>query len=608
MKKTLAFLLIAAMLILTFSACDKPCEEHVDQDGDLLCDVCEEKLEPKKDPTPPPCTHEDEDGNYVCDLCGKDLPNNALTLTSALAAQLKKANTLELAFSFTLREQDTEWVPSEQNEGEFVEESYAYTGEANGSILIGRVDGEYRMQISLESTYTQDGEAEVSEILVYFIGDKVYEYDEESGAFWIEQLPLDVSITEALDKLFEGISLTAEEEKQLKTALGEHIISTFNIQNQSGSFELDLLPILRDIKEYVASWDFEVTTLGDLLNDALQAYDEELTVEVLLTELERVSALTVAEARAELDAWLTENHETTLQGLIDGFIADERNMLLLENLLTAALEDSLPAEGVEAPSVDDILEQVRGFNLDTLIAEQGLANVILFDLLASSSDAETPSAPEDAFAEIEGLFALTLSEFEQIFEPIFSVVQMSFAETTYTEYCFGLDLGFTGTFDLSSFVFEHKQTSTTLSPSYLSDELFDSDFQSAHLTVSLKNLSDETPEIAPDPDLPHYYNMLDVPYHYYDETADGYGSLVILSYPDEGIVMDVTFFIDGQEATMYVRGLPESVLCDTTITIPEFSLSVNGSSASFDPETPVIISVDIANREFTVVQPPVILN
>ncbi len=91
MKKT-ALLLVAILVVSVFalSSCDliskipgidkipglgdlfdKPCEEHVDADGDYICDNCDAELE-KNDP-PTPCEHKDENKDHNCDSCGEKL-------------------------------------------------------------------------------------------------------------------------------------------------------------------------------------------------------------------------------------------------------------------------------------------------------------------------------------------------------------------------------------------------------------------------------------------------------------------------------------------------------------------------------------------------------
>ena len=89
MKKT-AILLVVMLVVSIFalSSCDliskipgigdlinKPCEEHVDTDGDYICDKCEAELE--KNDTPPPCEHKDENKDHNCDLCEDKLSDCA---------------------------------------------------------------------------------------------------------------------------------------------------------------------------------------------------------------------------------------------------------------------------------------------------------------------------------------------------------------------------------------------------------------------------------------------------------------------------------------------------------------------------------------------------
>ncbi len=55
MKKTIA-LLLALVMVLALAACGQknPCDTCVDADGDLVCDVCGNKVDPGQKPTPTP--------------------------------------------------------------------------------------------------------------------------------------------------------------------------------------------------------------------------------------------------------------------------------------------------------------------------------------------------------------------------------------------------------------------------------------------------------------------------------------------------------------------------------------------------------------------------
>lgn len=80
--KTRIFALIISILCLSMLlvACDKPCEAHVDEDNDAVCDVCGEAVEKESESeteteaeteTEGICEHKDADADKVCDACGK---------------------------------------------------------------------------------------------------------------------------------------------------------------------------------------------------------------------------------------------------------------------------------------------------------------------------------------------------------------------------------------------------------------------------------------------------------------------------------------------------------------------------------------------------------
>ena len=92
MKKTAIFLAVVLVIsMFVLSSCDligkipgigdlinKPCTEHVDANGDYICDECEAELEKKDTPDTPnepdnkpvECTHADENKDHKCDSCG----------------------------------------------------------------------------------------------------------------------------------------------------------------------------------------------------------------------------------------------------------------------------------------------------------------------------------------------------------------------------------------------------------------------------------------------------------------------------------------------------------------------------------------------------------
>ena len=69
----LALMLVLCMIcsLFAFVGCDDECTQHVDADGDGLCDNCGAEM-PKE-----PCTeHVDANNDGKCDVCGADMPND----------------------------------------------------------------------------------------------------------------------------------------------------------------------------------------------------------------------------------------------------------------------------------------------------------------------------------------------------------------------------------------------------------------------------------------------------------------------------------------------------------------------------------------------------
>ena len=55
---------------------DRPCESHVDENGDYICDNCEAELE-RNDTPDIPCGHKDENNDHNCDICSEKLSDCA---------------------------------------------------------------------------------------------------------------------------------------------------------------------------------------------------------------------------------------------------------------------------------------------------------------------------------------------------------------------------------------------------------------------------------------------------------------------------------------------------------------------------------------------------
>ncbi len=86
--KLIAIILCVATLAFMLVACNDACTEHVDENNDLKCDVCDAEM-PVVDSGNgggnTPCTHVDDDLSETCDLCGEAMPLNDGKYTYSVA-------------------------------------------------------------------------------------------------------------------------------------------------------------------------------------------------------------------------------------------------------------------------------------------------------------------------------------------------------------------------------------------------------------------------------------------------------------------------------------------------------------------------------------------
>ena len=123
MKKLLVMLL-ALTLVFAMFACSPACTEHVDENKDGKCDVCEAEVKV------PECDeHVDEDGDDKCDECGEDMPEQpVMTYAEFVAAELDS----EVTVVTYVQAKQSWWFDSKVNSGK----GTFYTQDSDGAYFI----------------------------------------------------------------------------------------------------------------------------------------------------------------------------------------------------------------------------------------------------------------------------------------------------------------------------------------------------------------------------------------------------------------------------------------------------------------------------------------
>ena len=364
MKKLFA-LLLAVVMLFSVTACNvpqpNPCENgHIDEDGNKKCDRCDADVPGSLNPDDP------SDDSYL-----------APTISDAIMAQLEAAGSMKMDMSLDLDFYSSYYVTYDE-EGTVLEKfEDVMKGEVTISLVLSKTEKGINAAITMKSVETSEDEPYVDEMSIYLIDGTVYTSDEDldamvavpipsyealmSGA--LEQIP--AVLVDAMSQLMDGLELTDEQKATIKSYIGKIITDIFDIKELSGSFNVDYKPAFDSFAEYINGIDTSKKTFESLVDDLLHLIDEELTLAKIIGETERIANLTLAEGLAEIDAWLTENYETTVQGIYDKLVNDEQ----VESLVRLYL-DSMGSEDGEPVTEEDVeafLAELRALKIEDLI-------------------------------------------------------------------------------------------------------------------------------------------------------------------------------------------------------------------------------------------------
>lgn len=528
--KRIIALLLALVMLFSFAACNTPegdpCENgHVDADGDKKCDRCQEDMP------------DDDDGDGDGD--GGDDSYLAPTISEAIWAQLQAASSVKIDFSFSFESvYDGYDYDYDENENLVIEKSDDVDKmDVKMSMVLSKAESGFNAMITLTATEYQEDEngnltPDKDTETVYIIDGSGYSYDEDLGAYVESMMPTEAAlagsgvptaISEMLSELLAELEISDADVEAIKAELGAAITAIFEIVDKKGDFNINFKTYLDELFAYVDEIDVETKTLESLIDDALHLVDEELSVENILNKVKSFASLTVAEALAELDAWLTENYETTLQGIYDTVVADERVELLVRFYLQAMGSES--GEPVTDADVKAFLDELKAVKVDEFIAAYVDTDTVLYDLVMSlissmggaegapSQPGNNPNVPmsdelegtdEPDYPPINTLFGaiadfldLTLAEFEaEIGNPIFTTIKESISGITINTLMTESTINFTDGFALDELSFGTKADIVAEFPYALDDTKTEKTAFKFDYSFKISNISDSPVEIT----------------------------------------------------------------------------------------------------------------
>ena len=438
MKKITA-LLLALVMLFSLTSCNfpflgDPCGgDHVDDDGDLICDVCGSDIDPEDPDDNKETVNPDED-SYL-----------APTISEAIMAQLEEAGSMTIDMDLSLENYYTYYRgdgTTDKIESWDKCESHI-KGDITVSLTLSKTDKGFDAMIYVKSVDTSEEEPDVEEESYYLIDGSAYYWDYDLDCYVEVILPgfdslmrgnfeaIPTLLVGAITMFMDGSELPEEERKALEDSIGVIITELFEIKNFEGALNVNYKTYFDDFCDYVNGIDSSTKTLESLVDDALHLVDEELSFAEIIGELERIAKLSLSDGLAELDAWLTEEYDTTIQGIYDKVVADARVeqivRMYLEMMGVPDDEDPITEDDVQAFLAELRAVNVLEFIKNTYYPDPAAVTVYdalipIFETFMGSSKGEAEDtellAAEDSdippvntlFGVIKDFFAMTVAE------------------------------------------------------------------------------------------------------------------------------------------------------------------------------------------------------
>ena len=272
-----------------------------------------------------------------------------------------------------------------------------------------------------EVKLTETGYGEETEKLEFYLIDG-YQYmlDYDTGYYLKSVCTGLEEPAAALDMILaqlgeSGIEISEDEINAVINTLGSVITNYVEIKDGKITATVDLKAPIDDIKAYLAELDPTTKTMESVINDVIAIVAEDLTVADILEVLNGKLDLTVNEALAEIDAFLTEEADTTLQGIYDEIVNNED--------VVAALTMLMASEGVPETEIPAQLTAIQSMKIADLITQYEIGNAVLYDLVIpyiyGVREGEEYPTKDELFAEINEMLDVTVAyAFGQRFEMI----------------------------------------------------------------------------------------------------------------------------------------------------------------------------------------------
>ena len=518
-------------------------------------------------------------------------------LAEALSSQISNATSLRVEYEIhEVVDSIYNYYQTDENDATTsAVESYYFEEKTEVDAVLsidanGNLDAKVKYKIS--GVYYKGESLEVlDEGTTYIIDNVTYSWRKEANA-WVKDDGSSEDVTQILETLksIKTDDLISEEEKsQLYAVLGEYVNTTFDVKDYKGTLTIDGAPIANGFLDYLKNIDTTTKTVSSFIEDGLKLIDKDLTTAIALAKVKEVASLTVSQAVANIDSWLSSNYQTSLQDLYSRIVKTD-----------GVAEMIVDAQGIAGKDRELAIAQVKNAKIVDMIED--VKDVPLYDLIMTYAYEGNPYASiDETFAQIESAIALPIAEFEQNLGimPIISMICAQANNVRYERLDAKIDVQFTGVFQVDSVVVEAGLQGMETFPSEVEGK-YDVTNMSNTIKLKLYEISNERKDIA----LPTGDRVMDFFASGYYESADGKYDGLWLSVSEEEAKFELSVEHPSGIYVEYEAIIPKSALENPRIEVaPELiTLYVDRSSSDITIDKSIIVVID--GDTFTVEQVP----
>lgn len=394
-------------------------------------------------------------------------------LVSSLKDQIQQAKTISISASGEQKIVYSLWLDEEDTEPTtFYDESKTTV---NATLSVTETSVNAKVLLNVQSRESETDAFDQTNIAFYFIDGIAYSNANAptENTYYKYEYTINPEVMETVESttlMLEEICAFISEnvDIQLPTirfndtllvkAISSLVAESFTFDQSSVSLSYDYKPVWDTLQTYASEIDLENTTVREQLDKILTAIDENLNTALLVNELESLANVNAQEALNSIDSWLTENYETTLQGIFDA-ITDSQTFTTLFGYIA-------PSYGMNDIQADEMLANIQAWDLATYLSQiDGFSEMSLYDVVMSACSYYNSEMPtlEDIKTMVNSTLDMPLANVSPVFV---SNALATINQSTVSAFNETLRVGFDSEYTVNDFSFEQNVNAVMNVPAY----------------------------------------------------------------------------------------------------------------------------------------------